>query len=324
MENFLTVASQVAVLFVLMGAGAAMRRLRLIGEGAVDGMVNMLMFVVTPCVIVDCFQRPFDSSMLSGLGLAFVIAVAGHLAIIAIARLLVRPRNDDVCRTLQLAAVFSNAGFMGIPLEQAILGPKGVFYGVVYVVVFNLFIWTWGVATMSKGRRKKEKGKNAEGESANGVGMWKMVANPGTVGIALGLPLFLLSAKLPPVLATSVHHVANLNTPMAMVVIGYSLAGAKFGRVAKMGSVYLASGLRLVVHPLVMVAALAPFAHRLDRDMMLALVIASSAPVAAMVAMFASKFRRDVDVGVAVVSATTLASIVTMPPVIAFAMSVLE
>ena len=37
MENFLTVASQVAVLFVLMGAGAAMRRLRLIGEGAVDG-----------------------------------------------------------------------------------------------------------------------------------------------------------------------------------------------------------------------------------------------------------------------------------------------
>ena len=70
MENFLTVASQVAVLFVLMGAGAAMRRMRLIGDGAVDGMVNMLMFVVTPCVIVDCFQRPFDAAMLGGLGLA--------------------------------------------------------------------------------------------------------------------------------------------------------------------------------------------------------------------------------------------------------------
>ena len=314
MENFLTVASQVAVLFVLMGAGAAMRRLRLLGEGTVDGMVNMLLFVVTPCVIVDCFQRPFDSSMLSGLGLAFVIAVAGHLAIIAIARLLVRPRDDDVGSTLQLAAVFSNAGFMGIPLEQAILGPKGVFYGVVYVVVFNLFIWTWGVARMGKGRS----------EGSSDVGVWKMVANPGTVGIALGLPFFLLSAKLPSVMATSVHHVANLNTPMAMIVIGYSLAGAKFGRVAKMASVYLASGLRLVVHPLVMVAALAPFAARLDRDMVLALVIASSAPVAAMVAMFASKFRRDVDVGVAVVSATTLASIVTMPPVIAFAMHVFK
>ena len=314
MENFLTVASQVAVLFVLMGAGAAMRRFRLIGDGAVDGMVNMLMFVVTPCVIVDCFQRPFDASMLGGLGLAFVIALAGHVAIIAIARLLVRPRDENVRCTLRLAAAMSNAGFMGIPLEQAILGSNGVFYGVVYVVVFNIVIWSWGVAMMSKG----------ESSEGAGVGMWKMVANPGTVGIALGLPLFLLSAKLPPVLATSVHHVSNLNTPMAMIVIGYSLAGAKFGRVAKMGSVYLASGLRLVVHPLVMVAALAPFAARLDRDMMLAIVVASSAPVAAMVAMFASKFRRDVDVGVAVVSATTLASIVTMPPVIAFAMHVFK
>lgn len=321
MENFLTVASQVAVLFVLMGAGAAMRRMRLIGDGAVDGMVNMLMFVVTPCVIVDCFQRPFDSSMLSGLGLAFAIALAGHVAIIALARLLVRPRDENVRCTLRLAAAMSNAGFMGIPLEQAILGPKGVFYGVVYVVVFNIVIWSWGVAMMKKGRRKKEEGRSVEGD---GVGMWKMVANPGTVGIALGLPLFLLSAKLPPVLATSVHHVANLNTPMAMIVIGYSLAGAKFGRVAMMPQVYVASALRLVAHPLVMVAALAPFASRLDGDMMMAMVIASSAPVAAMVAMFAAKFRRDVDVGVAVVSATTLASVVTMPPVVAFAMSVLK
>ena len=314
MENFLTVASQVAVLFVLMGAGAVMRRLRLIGDAAVDGMVNMLLFVVTPCVIVDCFQRPFDASMLGGLGIAFVIAVAGHVAIIAIARLIVRPRDENVRCTLRLAAAMSNAGFMGIPLEQAILGPKGVFYGVVYVVVFNIVIWSWGVVTMSKG-------KSADGD---GVGMWKMVANPGTVGIAFGLPLFLLSAKLPQVLATSVHHVSNLNTPVAMIVIGYSLAGAKFGRVARMASLYLASGLRLVVHPLVMVAALAPFAGRLDGDMMMAMVIATSAPAAAMVAMFAAKYRRDVDVGVAVVSATTLASVVTMPPVVAFAMSVLK
>ena len=57
--------------------------------------------------------------------------------------------------------------------------------------------------------------------------------------------------------------------------------------------------------------------------MMLATVIAASAPVAAMVAMFAAKFDRDVDVSVAVVSGTTLLSILTMPVVIAFAMAVL-
>ena len=57
--------------------------------------------------------------------------------------------------------------------------------------------------------------------------------------------------------------------------------------------------------------------------MMLAMAVAASAPVAAMVSMFAAKFRRDVDVSVAVVSGTTLLSILTMPVVIALAMTVL-
>ena len=56
--------------------------------------------------------------------------------------------------------------------------------------------------------------------------MW---VNPGTAGIALGLPLFFCSAKLPDVFGAPVHHLANLNTPLAMIVIGYHLAGARFG-----------------------------------------------------------------------------------------------
>ena len=72
-----------------------------------------------------------------------------------------------------------------------------------------------------------------------------------------------------------------------------------------------------------MIAAMYPFRHLLDRDMMLAVTIAASAPVAAMVSMFAEKFRRDVDVAVAVVSGSTILSIVTMPVIIALAMAVL-
>ena len=71
------------------------------------------------------------------------------------------------------------------------------------------------------------------------------------------------------------------------------------------------------------VAMMFPFRRSLDADMMLAMVIAASAPVAAMTSIFAAKFRRDVDAGVAVVSGTTLASIATMPLVIAFAKFVL-
>lgn len=316
MGNFLTVAQQVVILFVLMGFGAGMRRAKFFADGAIDGMVNMLILVVTPCLIVDVFQRPFDPSMLTGLGVAFLVAALGHCAVIACASLCVRHRDEDVRKPLALAAVFSNAGFMGIPLEQAILGDEGVFFGVVYVVVFNLFMWSWGYRTIyrpaSPAARPATFGANL-----------RMVVNPGTVGLALGLPFFFLSIRLPDVVGVPIHQMANLNTPLAMVVIGYYLAGAKLGRVARMGGVYVAAFIRLVGYPLAMVAALYPFRHHLDRNMMLATTVAASAPVAAMVSMFAAKFRRNVDVSVAIVSGTTLASVLTMPVVIAFAMSVL-
>ena len=274
-------------------------------------MVNVLLLVVTPSLIIDSFQRPFDSSMMHGFFWAFVIAAFAHVAIILFARIF--SRGDDSSRpVLRLAMVFSNAGFMGIPLEQAILGAEGVFYGIVYVVVFNFFMWSWGLYEM-RGTGNGERWRSLR----------PMIVNPGTVGIAIGLPLFFASISLPAILKTPVHLLAGLNTPLAMLVIGFYLAGADFRRVIRMPSAYLAAAVRLLVYPLAMVALLFPLCAHFPREMMLALVTAASAPVAAMVSMFASKYERDVDLSVGLVSGTTLLSIITMPPVIAFAMEVL-
>ena len=320
MQNLATVAAQVGVLFALMAVGAVCRRVRLVDETAVKGIVNVLLLVVTPSLIIDSFQRPFDSSMMHGFFWAFAIASIAHVAVILLARLF--SRGDDKSRpVLRLAMVFSNAGFMGIPLEQAILGAEGVFYGIVYVVVFNFFMWSWGLYEMrgqvplsnSRLQLSKERWRSLR----------PMIVNPGTVGIAIGLPLFFASLSLPAILKTPISLLAGLNTPLAMLVIGFYLAGADFRRVVRMPSAYLAAAVRLVAYPLAMVALLFPLRTHFPREMMLALVTAASAPVAAMVSMFASKYERDVDLSVGLVSGTTLLSILTMPPVIAFAMEVL-
>ena len=311
MQNLATVAAQVGVLFALMAVGAVCRRVRLVDETSVKGMVNVLLLVVTPSLIIDSFQRPFDSSMMHGFFWAFVIAAFAHVAIILFARIF--SRGDDSSRpVLRLAMVFSNAGFMGIPLEQAILGAEGVFYGIVYVVVFNFFMWSWGLYEM-RGTGNGERWRSLR----------PMIVNPGTVGIAIGLPLFFASISLPAILKTPVHLLAGLNTRLAMLVIGFYLAGPDFRRVIRMPTAYLAAAVRLLVYPLAMVALLFPLCAHFPREMMLALVTAASAPVAAMVSMFASKYERDVDLSVGLVSGTTLLSIITMPPVVALAMEVL-
>lgn len=313
MANLIIVATQVGVLFALMAVGFACRKLKLLDDAAVKGLVNVLVLIVTPCLVVDCFQRPFAPEQLKSLGVAFGVALAAHAGVIAFATAFVRHPAADSRKVLQLATVFSNAGFMGIPLEQAVFGADGVFFGIVYVVVFNLLFWSWGYCTM-----------RGLGLRHLGVAQLRTVCvNPGTVGLAVGLPLFLCSARLPAVVAQPIGFLAGLNTPVAMLVIGYYLAGAKFGRVRTCGGAYLAAFVRLVAYPLALVAALYPFRHALDRTMMLTIVTAASAPVAAMTTIFAAKYGRDVDLSVGLVSGTTLLSIFTMPPVIALAMAVL-
>ncbi len=305
MQNLFTVATQVAVLFALMSVGFACRKAKVLNDVSVRSLVDLLVLVVTPCLIVDVFQRPFDPSKLKSLSIAFAITILAHLMALALAYAFIRHRAEKTDVVLKTATVFSNAGFMGIPLEQALLGDEGVFYGIVYVVVFNLFMWSWGLWKM--------------GGKPN---VRQTFVNPGTIGLFAGLPLFFFSCTLPEVVGKPVHMLALLNTPLPMIIIGYYLAGAKFSAVVRMPAAYLAGAIRLLGYPLALMALLLPFASVLDRTMTLALLTAASAPTGAMISMFAAKYDRDIDTSVGIVSATTLLSILTMPVVIALAMAV--
>ena len=306
-HGFLVTAQQVGVLFALMAVGYVCRKARFLPDVFAKGCVNLLLLVVTPCLIVHVFQRPFTRAALANLGFALAIAFAAHIVGIVFAELCFCRSDKRRRGVLKFATVFSNAGFMGIPLEYALLGPEGAFYGAVYVAVFNLLCWTYGLRAMC-GHLKDMNHRI-------------IFINPGTVGIAVGLPLFLTSTTLPAIIHDPVKYISDLNTPLAMIVIGFYLADARFTAYFRCIPALLASGLRLLVVPAIVLAGL--FAVRefnLDSTMAIALTASASAPVAAMDTMFASKYGRDVDVSVGLVAVTTILSIVTMPLLVGLAM----
>lgn len=314
MQNLVLVAGQVAVLFALMGVGALCRRLKWVDDAAAKGMVEVLVAVVTPCLVVEAFQRPFESALMRQLALAFLVVAAAHLVAIALACLFIRGGRPETRGVLRVAAAFGNAGFMGLPLEAAILGSEGVFFGIVYVAVFNVFIWSWGLMQI--------RGSSLRAMSRGEV--VKTLFNPGFIGLALGVPLFCLSIALPGVVREPVKMLADLNTPLAMIVIGFYLAGALFRPLFGNPDAYLSAFVRLVVFPLAVIALMYPFKAWLMPGMMIAIAIAACAPAAALNSMFAAKYGKDVDTAVGIVSGTTLLSILTMPPMIALAMKVLR
>jgi predicted permease len=76
--------------------------------------------------------------------------------------------------------------------------------------------------------------------------------------------------------------------------------------------------LRLIVVPVVLFGLLYVMNIR-NHNLVVALVIAASAPAAAATTMFAAKFNQDTLHSVAVVSYSTLISMITMPLVVGFA-----
>ena len=309
LDGFLITAQQVCILFALVAVGYFCRRRGLFCDAFVKGAVNLLLLIVTPCLIVHVFQRPFSMEMFANLGVALFAAFFAHVIGLVFAETCFR--HTDVMRKgiLKFATVFSNGGFMAIPLEYALLGQEGAFYGAVYVVVFNLMCWTYGLKVMCGHLKDLDKRV--------------LFINPGTVGITIGLPLFLTSTTLPAIIGDPVRYISELNTPLAMIIIGYYLADARFTVYFRCVPALAATVLRLLVVPSIVLATLvAARGFGLDPTMAIALTASVSAPAAAMNSMFAAKYGRDVDLSVGLVSFSTLLSILTMPLLVGIAMSV--
>lgn len=303
---FLDVLVQVLILFILILLGVVLTKCKLLNETTVKGMTDIVLLIVTPCVIIKSFIREFDKSVFKNLLISFLIAFLVHLGFIILARLLIHSKKTTSERVLRFSAIFSNCGFMSIPLQQALLGDTGVFYGSSFIAIFNLFIWSYGIISMS-GDKKYMTPK-------------KLILNPGLIGISIGLIIFLFSIPMPKIILEPVTYMAGLNTPVPMLIIGYHLTKSNLLGGFKDFKLMFAIFLKLVLFPLIALGVI--YLCGVRGDMLVSSVISFSAPTAAMATMFSAKFSADTPLSVSMVSLSTIFSILTMPLIITLAQTV--
>ena len=75
LNNFITIAEQVGVVFVIVLLGFAGGRTGLFGDEASDGMANIAVNYVTPALVIMAFQREFEMALVNG----FLLTMAGDL-----------------------------------------------------------------------------------------------------------------------------------------------------------------------------------------------------------------------------------------------------
>ena len=290
---------QTAVMFLLMAIGWALfRGGKITKEGSRD-LANMLLYIILPCAIINAFCTPYTREKSLQLLYAFGLGLAALLLSILVSRLLFPKRPID-----HFGAAFSNAGFMGLPMIQAVLGSEAVIYSAPFIALLNLFQWTYGVSVLT-GRK-------------DGLTAKKILTNPILLSLILGLVCFKANITLPAVLSTTVSSMAAMNSPVAMVVLGIYLAQTNWRTLFTDWHLYQNAAVRLLLIP-GLTAVLFCLLPPTMQEARMALLIVACAPVGANVAVYAQLNHLDYAYASKSVCLSTLFSIITIPLMIALA-----
>lgn len=293
LTNLLTVAGQVGTLFLMMAVGFVLGKLKWLTDEGMAQVSTVLLYVVTPCVMLEAFQGD-GLPALGVLGVGVLALGSFYLVFMPLSFFLFRKAAPDTGAVLRYGSVYGNAGFMGLPLLEVVLGPRALIYGVVSLGLFNVAQWTHGIVIMG-GR----------------ISLKKAVLNPGVLGLLVSAVLLVLHLRLPGPALSAVSFLADLNTPLAMLVIGGQMARADFKAIFTSARFYASAAVKLVAAPLVTALLLLPFG--LDPILYCTCVVIAATPAAGATSIFAQRFDRDTTAAAQLITLTTLLSILTLP-----------
>lgn len=291
---------QTIIMFALMLLGLLLSRRGMITEQGSRDLSNVLLYAVIPCVILRSYMSEFSTENLRAMGLSALIAVIAFAASIAVAYLTCGTRH----RIENFAVAFGNAGFIGIPLVTAVFGPEAAFYVVSFSTFANLLQWTYGIVIISG---KKET-----------MNLRMVFVNPVFISMVIGIALFVLQPTLPTVVTGTIGYIADGNTVLAMIILGYYLSKVQLRGLFADVRLYLFSALRLLVVPAVTILVFLPFPFARG-EITLITLIAAATPIASSTAIFAQKFDQDYRRAVSYVCLSTILSVATLPLVMLFA-----
>jgi malonate transporter and related proteins len=280
--------------FALVGAGYFATRRGMLALEAIGALNSFVLFFALPCMLFRFgAATPIAQLLNAPLAITYLLAQAVLVALIIGFTLSARMRWNDAAFGA-LVTVFPNSGFMGVPLLVALLGQAAAGPVIVTILVDMIVVSSICVALSRldiPGGARAAAINALQGVARNPM-PWSIVL--GAVLSFVGLPF----GALPKWLAGPIGLLADAASPVALFTIGAVLARSQIQAAADAAQsvpwtdyVPLAF-VKLVVHPLLVVAALAA-AHqlgmRIDAFAATVAVLVAALPSASNVSLLAER-----------------------------------
>lgn len=300
--SFTTILSQMLVLLLMMVLGYFACRYKLLDEHVNASLSKVVLNVTLPAQIITSFAAEGMELAGAEVGRALGLSVLVYGVYIVLAwglvRLLKVPEADR--GTYQYMVVFSNIGFMGFPVVIAIWGADKLVYAVLMNIVFNLLVFSYGIKLITSGR--------TDGQGFS----WRKLINMPMVSAVLALLLFFAHLSLPGVVNSALYTLGDATTPMAMLILGCTIAEMPIRELFEEWRVYAVVAAKLLAMPLLIFLLLGPLTPKGD-IMAQILVILSGMPVATNATMLSIEYGGNIKLVSQGIFFSTVFSVLTIP-----------
>ena len=219
----LVIGKQILIMFIILALGVVCNLKGVITRDGTKSLSAVELNIVNPILIFMSYQSEYRSELMTGLMWSFILSLVSFALAITLAMVFV-PKKSDYSVVQRFSVIYSNCGFMGIPLVKNIYGDEGVLYLTAYVTIFNLLVWTHGYILM-KGERDFSSLKKA-------------LFSPSVIATIVGFVFYYTNIRLPEVPARSMQLISDMNTPLAMLIAGATVAQTSILKAFRSAAMY--------------------------------------------------------------------------------------
>ena len=303
--DIVMITYQMLALFLLLVTGYVAYKAHVTNDEAVRYITKLVLNVSLPAQILVSFLsnrgKVSNMTLLEVTGISLFCYVIYFLVGVVFVIVTHTPKKQRGTYIFML--LFGNVGFMGYPVIQAVFGIDAMIYAVVFNVMFNFLVYSVGIMLIG-------------GEKAGKFDP-RLLINTPMVTALIALVLFFTPIPLPEYLNDALNYLGNLTTPLAMIILGGTIAKMKVRELFNDWRIYAFTVFRLIVMPLAVLAAmnLLHEQHHLIRG---TAVVLAATPVATNATMLAIQYDGDVDLVSKGIFFSTVLSVASIPIVAMF------
>lgn len=293
-----TVFFQMLALLIMIGVGYFITKRGMFDEHTNKQMSGLLVNLFNPLLILSSAANSVGLISLSDMKTVGVIAVGMFVVFIPVGMVLspIFERDLEQRKIFQMMFVFSNLGFIGIPVVSSIIGTEYVVYVTEFILIYTVVLYSYGVMVL---------------EGRLSIRALKEMINPGTVFGVAALVIIIFGIQLPDFIKTAATYLGNITSPMALLVIGFTLAQSDLKKIFCQPRLYLFSFVKLLVIPLLLL----PLLRLVTKDIPLISVsmVMFGMPVGNLAVMMGMQKGIDGTNGSATIILTTVLCVFTIP-----------